>query len=292
MSFVAVMEVPNITPYFLKFSQALSIALKTPLPLLQSVSSSNPSTDIAGVAFPSSDNEATIADSDEKALYYRPPYSSREGVIQYFPEPALQAESFNGNKSGIPTKDIIDITKYMAEDGHLLAAWRGDHDSFAYDRHNTYTLYQDFWERFNAHLLDGVSYVNIGLNDGKQIVHYPIIGSHRHKGFSVYNDAHASWRQQLDEANTSHNIISITAHKHTKAFLQQTRKVFGGDERLIYSLSLGTYKRSDRYSRKHGWPRKGKETASAFGIILFPSQDRVQVFWNLKGAIEFYKRLI
>jgi hypothetical protein len=75
--------------------------------------------DVAVIAFPASENEGFLADSDEKALYYRPPYSSREGVIQYFPEPALLAENFNGNKSGIPTKDIIDITEFMAEDGTL-----------------------------------------------------------------------------------------------------------------------------------------------------------------------------
>lgn len=75
--------------------------------------------DVAVLAFPSSKNEAKIADSDEKALYYRPPYSSQNGVIQYFPEPAWLAENFTGNKTGIPTKEIIDITEFMGEDGTL-----------------------------------------------------------------------------------------------------------------------------------------------------------------------------
>lgn len=75
--------------------------------------------DVAVIAFPASKNENLLEDSDEKALYYRPPYSSVEGVKQYFPEPALLAKEFKGNKTGIPTKDIIDITKYMDEDGTL-----------------------------------------------------------------------------------------------------------------------------------------------------------------------------
>ncbi|MCY1723481.1 glycosyl hydrolase [Prolixibacteraceae bacterium Z1-6] len=75
--------------------------------------------DVAVLAFPASENVSTLSNSDEKALYYRPPYSSREGVIQYFPEPALQAENFEGNGTGIPTKEIIDITQFMAEDGTL-----------------------------------------------------------------------------------------------------------------------------------------------------------------------------
>jgi len=75
--------------------------------------------DVAVLAFPAAENESLLADSDEKALYYRPPYSSREGVKQYFPEPALQATNFKGSTVGIPAKDIIDITEYMAEDGTL-----------------------------------------------------------------------------------------------------------------------------------------------------------------------------
>jgi hypothetical protein len=180
--------------------------------------------------------------------------------------------------------------KYMAEDGHLLAGWMGDHEGWAYDQHNAHTLYDDFWKRYNAHLLDGVSYMDIGLTNGESQHKYAIIGSHRHKGFSVYNDAHASWRQQLDEANTSRDIISLTAHNHTKAYLQQTRKVFGGDERRIHAVSLGTYKETDRYSRKHGWPRKGEETAKAFGIVLHPEQDKAQVFWTVEDAVDYIAR--
>lgn len=176
---------------------------------------------------------------------------------------------------------------YMAEGGALLAGWTGDHDMWAFDKHGGHTLYQSFWERYNAHLLDGVSYIDLALNDGTNIQRYAIIGSHRHKGHSVYNDAHGAWRQQLDEANTSRQIVSVTAHNHTKAYLQQTRKCFGGDERLIHSITLGTYKRSDRYSRKMGWPRKGEETAGSPGIVLWPDQDRVKYFWNLDEAVEF-----
>lgn len=176
--------------------------------------------------------------------------------------------------------------KYMAEENHLLCGWLGDHDGWAYDKHGNHTLYADFWEKFNAHLLDGVSYVDIGLNNGETVQKYALIGSHRHKGFSVYNDAHASWRQQLDEANTSRSIVSVTAHNHTKAYLEQTRKCFGGDERLIHAVSLGTNKQSDRYSRKHGWPRKGDESTSAFGLVLHPATDRVEVHWNLEQAIQ------
>ncbi len=75
--------------------------------------------EVAVLAFPSTDNKGTIADSDEKALYYRPPFSSQKGVKQYIPEPVVSAENFSGNAHGIPTGDVIDISKYMQEDGTL-----------------------------------------------------------------------------------------------------------------------------------------------------------------------------
>ncbi len=75
--------------------------------------------DVAVIAFPSPENESQIKDIDEKALYYRPPYSSQEGVRQYFEEPSVLAENFDGNNVGVPVGSVIDITEYMQEDGTL-----------------------------------------------------------------------------------------------------------------------------------------------------------------------------
>jgi hypothetical protein len=75
--------------------------------------------DVAVLAFPTSENENKIVDSDEKALYYRSPYSSQKGVKQYIPEPTTSAENFGGNIIGIPTNTVVDITDHMQEDGIL-----------------------------------------------------------------------------------------------------------------------------------------------------------------------------
>ncbi|MCK3683485.1 glycosyl hydrolase [Maribellus sp. YY47] len=75
--------------------------------------------DVAVIAFPSPENESRIKDIDEKALYYRPPYSSQEGVRQYFEEPSVLAKNFDGENVGVPVGSVIDITKYMQEDGTL-----------------------------------------------------------------------------------------------------------------------------------------------------------------------------
>jgi len=75
--------------------------------------------EVAVLAFPASDNPDLIVDSDEKALYYRPPYSSQKGVKQYIPEPAVSASDFPGDPTGIPTDEIVDITEFMQADGTL-----------------------------------------------------------------------------------------------------------------------------------------------------------------------------
>lgn len=71
------------------------------------------------IAFPTIENQPVLTDADEKALYYRPPFSSQVGVRQYFKEPAVLAKNFKGEAAGIPTKGVVDITKYMQKDGTL-----------------------------------------------------------------------------------------------------------------------------------------------------------------------------
>ncbi len=75
--------------------------------------------DVTVIAFPTPENSDRITDSDEKALYYRPPFSSQEGVKQYIPEPIVNAENFGGNEAGIPTSAIVNITEFMQSDGTL-----------------------------------------------------------------------------------------------------------------------------------------------------------------------------
>jgi len=116
------------------------------------------------------------------------------------------------------------------------------------------------------------------------VVNYGLVGCHRHKGFSVYNDAHASLRQWRDEGVGS--VVSFTAHNHVKAALTQVHKTNGGEEVRFHSLALGPYQISSRYSRKMGWPRKGSESMGGFGLILHPGQEKTEVFWDVREAAE------
>ena len=44
--------------------------------------------DVVALAFPTPETDYRIADIDEKALYYRAPYTSQPGVLPYIPNPA------------------------------------------------------------------------------------------------------------------------------------------------------------------------------------------------------------
>ncbi|MBL4678992.1 MAG: glycosyl hydrolase [Mucilaginibacter sp.] len=70
--------------------------------------------DVAVLAFPATAQVDTLKDIDEKALYYRAPYSS--GVVR----PYMPAPGNNGNtKDAIAKSQIIDLTSKMKSDGTL-----------------------------------------------------------------------------------------------------------------------------------------------------------------------------
>jgi hypothetical protein len=72
--------------------------------------------DVAVLAFPTPATEGRITDVDEKALYYRAPYSSAKNVKQFLPDlPADTAIS----KHPIDQQQIIDLTNKLRSDGTL-----------------------------------------------------------------------------------------------------------------------------------------------------------------------------
>ena len=74
--------------------------------------------DVAVLAFPTPEKGAEIVDSEEKALYYRAPYSSQPGVKQYLPTSANYEKE---SESIVIRKDrIIDLTDHLNDNGTLV----------------------------------------------------------------------------------------------------------------------------------------------------------------------------
>jgi hypothetical protein len=73
--------------------------------------------DVAVLAFPTPSVDYKIDDSEEKALYYRAPYTSKPGVKQFLPSLASYKEP--GKESVIARNQIIDVTRFLKPDGTL-----------------------------------------------------------------------------------------------------------------------------------------------------------------------------
>ena len=69
------------------------------------------------LAFPTPNKSAKLLDIDEKALYYRAPYSSRPGVKPYLPAPSIYQQV--DTDFSIPPNKIIDLSDRLKHDGSL-----------------------------------------------------------------------------------------------------------------------------------------------------------------------------
>ena len=73
--------------------------------------------DVFVLAFPTPTTEIKIENVDEKALYYRAPYTSRKGVKPFLPAIAYYPESPSGTT--IEKEKIIDLTDWLQPDGTI-----------------------------------------------------------------------------------------------------------------------------------------------------------------------------
>lgn len=72
--------------------------------------------DVAVLAYPAAKNSQVIPDLDEKALYYRAPYTSRPGVKQFLPS-FSDYQDVSG--SAVNYEEIIDLTAMLQPDGGI-----------------------------------------------------------------------------------------------------------------------------------------------------------------------------
>ena len=73
--------------------------------------------DVSVLAFPTPAGNERITDIDEKALYYRAPYTSRPGVKPYLPAPAEFPAAPLG--AVISSDQVVDLTSRLQSDGRL-----------------------------------------------------------------------------------------------------------------------------------------------------------------------------
>ena len=72
--------------------------------------------DVAVLAFPTPRTKSYIDRIDEKALYFRAPFTSQQGVLQFLPSPAVFPEI---KAAAIDQEKIIDLTDKLQKDGSM-----------------------------------------------------------------------------------------------------------------------------------------------------------------------------
>lgn len=75
--------------------------------------------DVAVVAFPTPKSELRLPDWEEKALFYRPPYSSTPGVKPYLVPITDSPDIAQFNDAVVPLDSILDLSDKMTSDGTL-----------------------------------------------------------------------------------------------------------------------------------------------------------------------------
>lgn len=73
--------------------------------------------DVAVLAFPTPTGQIPIIDSEEKALYYRAPYSSQPGVKQFLLPPTNN--EVPAVSKAIASADMVDLTNLLNDDGSI-----------------------------------------------------------------------------------------------------------------------------------------------------------------------------
>ncbi|MBR0225279.1 MAG: hypothetical protein IJL92_04385 [Thermoguttaceae bacterium] len=75
--------------------------------------------DVAVVAFPTPKSDLKLTDWEEKALFYRPPYSSTPGVKPYLAPITDTEEAEKYRDAIVPVDSIVDLSDKMTSDGVL-----------------------------------------------------------------------------------------------------------------------------------------------------------------------------
>lgn len=154
---------------------------------------------------------------------------------------------------------MISILDKIGKD-RILAMWKGNHD-FKWESKGGVNKYHGLSEKYEAPVFYGNSFVEFVING----IPINMIGSHRLRGSSTYNNSHPIVRVHREIQNLD---FAFCGHTHRKGKIEQPTKVFNG-AKVIGGVVCGTYQISSGYGKDNG-----------FGDLYDPEQG----MWWLKIA--------
>lgn len=199
----------------------------------------------------------------------------------FFKSGATQDNLTSLNNEVLAAQSMMSELKRGGDD-KILVAWGGQHDhDWASDR--SISMYYDFKEKYNAHFLHGIAYVDFHFPDYT----FSLVGSHKGKGRSIRDDGWPAKRMHSEDGPSCD--ISLCADAHGKYSGTQTVRDKGGSKDVLYQVT-GPYQKSSPFFRKVGFGDKDGRALGATSFILYPNGDK-QGFWTVREGVRVFESL-
>lgn len=171
---------------------------------------------------------------------------------------------------------MVSILNYIGKD-RVLAFWKGNHDH-KWESKNGTSKYQGLSNKFKAPVFYGNAFVDMYVND----INYRLMGSHRLRGNSIYNNAHPAIRGHREVQGLD---LTFAGHIHKKGHIEQPVREFN-DSRLISGLISGTYQLSSGYTKDTGF---GNQRGGELGMywVMFGHDGK---YIQIMDTQQFIKR--
>jgi UDP-2,3-diacylglucosamine pyrophosphatase LpxH len=164
-------------------------------------------------------------------------------------------------------KAMLSILDYIGQD-RIFAFWKGNHDH-KWERKYGTSKYAGLSEKYNAPVFYGNSYIDMFIND----VNYKLMGSHRLRGNSIYNNAHPPIRGHKEVQGLD---ITFCGHTHKRGAIQQPMREFRGS-RMTYGVVSGTYQLGSEYTKDSGFGTQRDAELGMYWLILNHDKKLIRV---------------
>ena len=154
--------------------------------------------------------------------------------------PAQDEDMLNFEEQSAMLTSIFD---YIGKE-RILALWKGNHDH-KWERKFGGSKYTGMSSRYEAPVFYGNAFVDFFVND----VNYHLMGSHRLRGNSIYNNAHPTVRGHREVQNLD---LTFAGHIHKRGHIEQPVREFN-KSRNVYGLINGTYQLGSEYTKDSGY---------------------------------------
>ena len=162
---------------------------------------------------------------------------------------------------------LISILDYIGGD-RILAFWKGNHDH-KWERKYGTSKYAGLSEKYNAPVFYGNAYIDMFVND----VNYRMMGSHRLRGNSIYNNVHPPVRGHREVQGLD---IVFCGHTHKRGTIQQPVREFNGS-RMVHGVVSGTYQLGSEYTKDSGFGSQGGAELGMYWLILNHDKKMIRI---------------